>query len=320
MTDEQGVINRTVRRSLSFNAPSLGGCAIPCIDIVGERSGPRLAVMAGMHINEVSSIAAVRQLRRTLERVELAGTVSLIPVLNLQAWKTRDVLTCPADGKNINMCFPGDPDGTFSSALAYSLLNDWAADAACLVDLHGADLCESIARYTVCQLRGESSFDTRAMEIARSFDVEFILALHPSYLGHRGRSVTGRAAGGQHAAFAEAGSGGLVEADAVAFHHDGVLRVAAKAGLISARDAPALRESATPTTLHDYSVFVAPCNGWATNVVGAGSPVRGGDLLTVIQTQQDEAAEVYAPRDGFILWRDTNPIVSAGQAIGGIGS
>lgn len=310
--------NAVVERTLTFRQPALADFSVKCIDVIGDDHGPRLAVMAGMHINEVSSIAAVMELRETFQHRQLRGVVSLIPVLNRAAWKTRDILTCPVDGQNINACFPGDASGSFSSALASGILNEWASDAACLVDLHGADLCESVVRYSVCQLVGDSAFDQQAMALARCFDVDVILALRPTYMAGPGRSITGRALRDQHGAFAEAGAGGLVGSSDVAFHHDGVLRLAASLEMID--DAPtAPRRRAAPIVLSDYTVFEAPATGWCVNTIEVGKRVREGDVLSIIKTEDGNDVKVTARTSGLILWRDTNPIVSEGQIVGGLG-
>src|SRR3546814_3561237 len=47
---------------------------------------------------------------------------------------------------------------SFSEALADALLNEWAADADVLIELHGGDLCEDVAPFTVLQLTGDARF------------------------------------------------------------------------------------------------------------------------------------------------------------------
>jgi predicted deacylase len=288
--------------------------------VVGESHGPRLAVMAGMHVNEVSGIAATVRLVETLASSDLCGSVSLIGVLNLPALPSREVLTCPVDGRNINGCFPGDPEGTFSPALAHAVLNEWADDADCLVDLHGADLCEEIVRYAVCQTTGDDAFDAAALALAGLFDVQLVLSLRAEYRERPGRSVTGRAAAGRHGAFAEAGAGGVVDDDSVAFHHDGVVRIAERHGMLPAGSAPPLPDRAALPVLHDYATFASPTTGWCRIRVAPGQLVSEGETIAELTPLgSDECLEVSAPAAGTILWRDTNPIVSEGREIGGLG-
>ena len=101
-------------RTLRFAAPSLAGHAWQAIDIVGLSDGPTLAVMAGIHPNEVAGIEAAYRLAERIDARELRGTVTIIPVVNGPGYQTRAESLCPVDSENINFCFPGRPDGSFS--------------------------------------------------------------------------------------------------------------------------------------------------------------------------------------------------------------
>ena len=125
------------KHELTFPYPALSGWRWPAVDIIGESPGPRLAVIAGVHVNETSSIEATIRLQRLLDAASLKGCISIIPIVNLPAIPVRSQYVCPLDDKNINFSFPGRPDGSFSEAIAYALLNDWAHDADCFADLHG---------------------------------------------------------------------------------------------------------------------------------------------------------------------------------------
>src|SRR5689334_23317380 len=188
------------KHELTFDYPALSGWRWPAVDIVGQKPGPRLAIIAGVHVNETSSIEAVIRLQRAIEPSKLKGRISIIPIVNLPAMPLRSQYVCPLDGKNINFSFPGRPDGSFSEAIAYALLNDWAHDADCFADLHGGDLCEQVSHFMVVQRTGNEAFDKRNFEIARCFDAEIIAAIDPSHMDQPARSVTGRAKRGQYAA------------------------------------------------------------------------------------------------------------------------
>src|SRR5262245_2835207 len=159
---------------LTFDYPALAGWRWPAVDIVGQSPGPRLAVIAGVHVNETSSIEAVIRLQRMIDPGKLRGRISIIPIVNLPAVPVRSQYVCTIDNKNINFSFPGRPDGSFSEALAYALLNDWAGDADCFADLHGGDLCEQVSHFMVVQRTGDHVFDRRSLEIAECFDAEII--------------------------------------------------------------------------------------------------------------------------------------------------
>lgn len=305
------------KTELTFNYPALSGWRWPAVEMVGQRPGPRLAVISGVHVNETSSIEAVIRLQRLIDPGKLRGRISIIPIVNLPAVPVRSQYVCPIDDKNINFSFPGRPDGSFSEALAYALLNDWAHDAQCFVDLHGGDLCEQVAHFMVVQRTGDQAFDEQNLEIAHCFDAEIIAAIDPSHLDQPARSVTGRAKRRQLAAFAEAGRIGLIEEANVAFHLDGLLRLMKHLGM--AGTAPA--KSREPVIITRYHWIPAPVDGFYRYHVEPGQKVAKGTLMATAENTYGEViAEVPAPQDGHILWRITHALSPKDSFIVGLGT
>src|ERR1700758_4504490 len=61
----------------------------PVISVAGAKPGPVLFVNAGVHGGEYSAVEAVIRLGKTLDPQKIAGTVMLMPVLNLPAFPNR---------------------------------------------------------------------------------------------------------------------------------------------------------------------------------------------------------------------------------------
>ncbi|WP_170984330.1 succinylglutamate desuccinylase/aspartoacylase family protein [Rhodoligotrophos defluvii] len=304
------------RSEISFPYPALAGWRWPAVVFTGRRPGPKLAVIAGIHVNETSSIEAVIRLQRLIRPEDLSGEIRIIPVVNLPAVPHRSQYICPIDGKNINFSFPGRPDGTFSEQLAWALLDDWARDADCFIDLHGGDLCENVAHFTVAQQIGDEAFDRRNVEIAACFDAELIVRLAPSHLEKPGRSCTGRATRRQHAAFAEAGRIGIIEERNVEFHLNGVLRVAQLLGMITS----APPKSRAPVFVDEYLWIPAPHDGFYRYHVNPGQKVEQGQVLAVAEnTYGDRLGDVRAPVSGYILWSLTHAFVMKDSFVMGLG-
>jgi uncharacterized protein len=309
--------NRVVVRERRFAAPALGGKSWTTYDVLGAQGGARLCVMAGVHVNEVSSIAAAMRLVEHFRALPLRGDVSIMPVVNLPALPLRSQYVCPVDQLNINFSFPGSPQGSFSEALADALLQEWAHDADCLVDLHGGDLCETVARFAVAATTGDEKFDGFNLELARAFDPQIIVRLPPTDGGH-GRSCSGRARHGKHAAFAECGSNGLVDEASVAFHVAGVLRIARLLGMVEASPALAGHE---PIIVDDYHWLRADTAGWCGYTVEPGaSVVRGQTMAEITDFGGTVLSRIAAPADGVVLWRCTHPAVSVGSDLYGLGA
>jgi predicted deacylase len=304
------------KSELSFVYPALEGWRWPTIDIVGQRPGRRLAVVAGIHVNETSSIEAAIRLQRAFAPAELKGRLSIIPIVNLPAVPLRSQYVCPLDGKNINFSFPGRPDGTFAEAVAWALLNDWAHDADCFVDMHGGDLCENVAHFTIAQTIGEAAFDACNLDLAKCFDPQIVVRLDPAHLGKPARSCTGRAQRRQHAAFAEGGRIGLIEEDNVAYHFEGIQRIAHYLGIVES--APPKRRQ--PAIIDRYLWIEAPADGFYRYAVEPAQRVAKGTVLAVAEnTYGEKVATVTAPEDGHVLWRITHALAPKESFIVGLG-
>src|SRR5215475_14235451 len=105
---------KVVRRELE-----LGGKQVPLVEVTGAGDGPVLTVIAGVHGCEYASMAGVRRWLHDLEKKEMSGRVRAVPVLNVTAFAARTPFLVPEDGKNLNRCFPGTPDGTLADRLAF---------------------------------------------------------------------------------------------------------------------------------------------------------------------------------------------------------
>lgn len=303
-------------KQVTFRSPVLEGWNWTIHEITSPVPGPLLCVMAGIHVNEVDGIEATFQLVERFRRELRCGTVSIMPIVNLPALADRSQHVCPIDGKNINFSFPGSSQGTFSEALADALLNEWAADAACLIDLHGGDLCERVARFSVAPMIGDKSFDEFNFTLAAAFAPDIIVRIPPELLMKPGRSCSGRARQRKFAAFAEAGGNGLLDGNSVSFHRDGVLRVASLLGMIEEQ---ARTNEKQPFIATEYHWLKAEINGWCRYAVEPGEHVVNGQTIaSVFDFTGSKIHDVIAPVTGVVLWRCTHAIVTSETDLFGI--
>src|ERR1700761_9163748 len=101
---------------------NLNGTDHPAFELKGAHDGPRLSLIGGIHGCEYSSIAAVIKVMRGLNAEELHGSITAVPVVSMDSFTRRSPFVVPADGKNLNRSFPGDPDGTYTDRLAHDIL------------------------------------------------------------------------------------------------------------------------------------------------------------------------------------------------------
>src|SRR6266487_747702 len=88
------------------------GYDMPVAVIHGARPGPVLAVVAGAHGSEYASIVAVEQLISGVNPAEVAGTLILLPIVNVPSFEHIVPHVNPTDGKSMNRFYPGNPTGT----------------------------------------------------------------------------------------------------------------------------------------------------------------------------------------------------------------
>jgi hypothetical protein len=109
---------------------------------------------------------------RGLDTERLAGSIVAVPVVNPESFRGRTPFVSPADGKNLNRCFPGDPQGTFSDVLADLVFRRFVHGSDALLDLHGGDMVEALEPFA---LYDASPVEERSLEIARAFGLPWVV-------------------------------------------------------------------------------------------------------------------------------------------------
>jgi predicted deacylase len=280
--------------------------AIPYVRVVGTSGdGPRLTVIAGVHGTEYTSIAAAREWASELHAEEIAGQITVVPVVNVPAFWARSPFVVPLDGKNLNRSFPGDADGTAADRMAAAVTEQLISGSDYLLDLHAGDLPEALEPFA---LYDESPVADRARELALAYG-----------LGHVVRqAATGRTVGGSTSAVAadlgipaitaEAGECGILDRSAVDLHLRGLRNIARFLGLV-----PGDVEAFPAPTEHEGWVWLrTDVPGWWQPVVSTGQSIEEGALLgTVAPLLGGEAQEFRAPAAGVPLFITSSPSVTS---------
>jgi hypothetical protein len=297
------------------------GLDVPVIEVTGGAPGPRLSVISGVHGCEYASMAGVRRWVSGLAGDPgrlLRGSVTVVPVMNVPAFWARTPFVVPEDGKNLNRCFPGSPDGTLAERLAFAVFDQVITGSDAVVDVHAGDLVEALEPFVMYD--GGPAEDL-ARGLAAAYGIRYVVRQAPG----PGQTVAGSssaaaAAAGIPAITAEAGGCGLVTEAAVAAHVrglDGVLRYLAMS--------PSVPEGPAPTAPVYLNRFIwprTPAAGWWEPAVLAGETVTAGQVLgTVSSLDGGTVLETFAaPADGVILFVTSSPAVAAGGLLLGLGA
>jgi uncharacterized protein len=303
------------RRTIVFSHPLLADLEHPAFEARGAKDGPRLTVIGGIHGCEYSSIAAVTRFMNGLDTGELAGSITAVPVVSMQSFRQRSPFVVPEDGKNLNRCFPGSYDGTYTDVLARSIYDELIAPADVLLDLHGGDMVEGLEPFAIYEA---SPVEERAHAIAVAFGLPYVVREERQEGGLGGMTSSAAAQAGIPAVIAEAGGRGQLEESAVQLLVRGVRNVLRSLEMLPG---PAEPPPAGQRTVGSFVWLRCERAGWWDAAVGSGDEVREGQVLgTVRDLWGDVHEEIRAPRDGVVLFITTSPAVSDDGLLLGLGA
>jgi predicted deacylase len=133
------------RALLRMTAPSREDFAIPYHELGPARAPLRLALVAGLHGNELNGVFVLARLANFLQQIaagerpgsELLGRVRIVPAANVLGLNTRSRLW-PFDGSDLNRMFPGYGAGETSQRIARAVL-EATAPAEWRIDVHSSN-------------------------------------------------------------------------------------------------------------------------------------------------------------------------------------
>jgi hypothetical protein len=130
---------------LSMTTPTREPFEIPFHDLGPREAAPRIALVAGLHGNELNGVFVLARLASFLRRVaaglrlgaELRARVLVIPAVNVLGVNVRS-RNWPFDGTDLNRMFPGYEGGETTQRIAAAVLAATAA-ARWRIDLHASN-------------------------------------------------------------------------------------------------------------------------------------------------------------------------------------
>ncbi len=296
----------TVRRGmLRFSHPTLADWTWPYTAVRGTADGPHLALTSGVHPAEYPAVEANIRFMRAVDPRTLRGSIVSLPLIDVPAFLPRTPFVCPIDGKNPNRSFPGDPNGTFTDVMVDAIFRTVIQPADALVDLHGGDMVEALAPFSIYSVSGNQDVDSRSEAIGRAFGLPYLIANRPQPGSPGGMTIQAAAAAGVPGIIAEAGSSGLLTEPETQMLFDGVANVLRHLGMT---------EDSQPDTaasiieIDQFTWMSSPAEGMWYPSVAVGDAVREGQTIGRIGDLFGETqAEITAPHDGDVLFITSAP-------------
>jgi predicted deacylase len=265
------------------------------------KDGPVLALIAGMHGDELNGMEIVRRiLDQGLHKVK-RGTVVCMPVINVYGFLnySREV----PDGKDVNRSFPGRRTGSLASRVAYYLMHEVIPFIDCGIDYHTGGAMRANYPQVRALLR-----DDRNMELASAFCAPFTIdaPFRPNSL----RKEASRK--GKNIIVYEGGESLRFDTAAIEEGVAGTLRIMKHLGMIDSAPEPKQQNK----VIWNTSWIRAKHAGLFQPNVQCGQLVNRGQWVGTITDPFGEfKEEVKAFETGYVIGLNNGPVINAGDAL-----
>jgi hypothetical protein len=281
------------------------GVDTPVHILNGVQPGPTVCLFAAVHGDELNGIEIVRRVLSGLNAVELNGTVVGVPIVNLLGF-TRGSRYLP-DRRDLNRYFPGNPEGSAASRIAYLFFEQIVRYCGYAVDFHTG----SASRSNLPQLRADLESPS-VIEFTRHFGATAVLH-NPGAPGMLRREATLQ---GIPTLTFELGEPATVQPEHVEYGVKAIDTLLEKLGMIER-----FRLWAEPQPVYYASRWVRASRGGILMAqTKLGARVATGDVLgSVTNPVTNESSTILAPVPGRVLGLALNQFVLPGFAAFHIG-
>lgn len=294
------------------------GAQIPVVLIRGANPGPTIALVAGSHGTEYTSIIAIETLIGSLDPAQISGTVILVPLVNTASFEQKVVHLDPVDNKNMNRFYPGKADGTQTERASFLIVKEVVDQSDYLIDYHGGDFDESLRPYTYWVVIGNKKQDATSKQMALAFGLDHIIISddRPRDINATKYLDNTAAMGGKPTITVEAGYAGVVETDDVAALVQGTRSVLRLLKILAGEP----RFIDHPVWIRSVSDVPSPETGIFYPLVKRDTYVEAGRKLGDVTDYYGKVIfEARAPVSGIVLHVCSVPSMKKGDSVATIG-
>lgn len=304
-------IARGEKKTLFLPMPNLYDCTpitMPVHVIRGSKPGPCLCVTAAIHGDEVNGVEIVRRLVKKNVLKNIAGTLIAIPIVNVYGFLYQDRYLM--DRKDLNRAFPGSPNGSPASRLAYVISTEILSQVTHCIDLHSG----SLQRTNLPQIRADLDMEG-LLPLAQAFSAPVIL--HAKLRDGSLRQF----ANDKSIPFLlyEAGESLRFDELSIKAGVNGILNVMHALKMIALKKP--FHGKVEPAIAKQTYWVRSPHSGLLIQFKQLGKFVEKGELLAKISNPMGrEEHKVLSPLDGIIIGKSNMPMIYEGAAIFNIAS
>jgi N2-acetyl-L-2,4-diaminobutanoate deacetylase len=249
-----------------------GAIPIP-IAVIRNGSGATVLITGGNHGDEYEGPITIGRLIRELEPGRIQGRLIMIPAINAPA-SLAGRRTSPLDGKNLNRCFPGDPEGTASEQIAFYVHDVLFPLADAFMDLHSGGSSLQILPSAIIEPSPDPEQMRRIVDAVRAFDAPYTVAI--DNLGDPRTSTASAMRAGLTVVGTELTGGGGVTREGLSVCERGVRNVLAHLGVLEGEAAPLDRDRPIFKIPGPPGYVLAPADGVFEAFHEPGQPVDAG--------------------------------------------
>lgn len=267
----------------------------------GNEDGPVLALIAGMHGDEINGMEIVRRILESGLHQPKRGTIVCMPIINIYGFLnfSREV----PDGKDINRSFPGSKRGSLASRVAYHLMHEVIPFIDYGIDFHTG----GAMRTNYPQVRAVLS-DPVNIELANAFNAPFTIdsPFRPNSLRKEASKK------GKNIIVYEGGESLRFDHQAIEEGIQGTLRFMKHLNMIDW--APEPKEESK--IIWNTSWLRAKYAGLFQSNVQCGQLVHKGEWVGTITDPFGEFKEkVISPETAYVIGLNNIPVINAGDAL-----
>lgn len=263
--------------------------------------GPTVFVTAAVHGDEINGTGVVHDLMFQEALKLQAGSLVLIPVINVFGFENHDRYL--PDRRDLNRSFPGSETGSLASRIAHTLMQEIVLKCDYGIDLHSA----AYQRTNYPNVRGDLR-DKGVRKLARAFGCALVV----DGRGPAGSLRREACRAGVPTIILEAGEPSKIEPSVLEIGVRGVKNVLRTLGMLGGRfEAPPYTAKIQKTLW-----LRAEVGGILRFHLSPGDLVDEGQAVATNYTIMGERQNtLYSPSDGIVLSLTTMPAVKPGEPV-----